>query len=100
MNTLIVTITIFIVFVIGITRIIVYFAKRFGKNISPYLIFGIVDILSGLVVLGLAILDFTTIGGDLNGILGQLALMIFEPTVIVLLIADLIIWRKKTCRVD
>lgn len=98
MYTLVVTITIFIVFVIGITRMILFFAKRYGKNISPYLIFGIVDILSGLAVLGLAIIDFNTMGGDLNGILGQLALMIFEPTVIVLLIADLIIWRIKTKR--
>lgn len=98
MYTLILAITIFIVFVIGITRMILFFAKRYRKNISPYLIFGIVDILSGLAVLGLAILDFNTMGGDLNGILGQLALMIFEPTVIVLLIADLIIWRIKTKR--
>ena len=74
MYWIIIPIAIFIMFVLGITRIILFWAKKCGKYISQYLTFGIVDILSGLVVLGLAILDFNTIGGDLNGILGAVAL--------------------------
>ena len=47
----------------------------------------------GLLILGFALYDFKTSGGEFAGILGQLALVIGEPIVAVLLIADLIVWR-------
>ena len=63
------------------------------------MILAIVDILMGLVLLGFALYDFNTSVGEFAGILGQLALIIGEPVVVVILIVDVIAWflyKKKT----
>ena len=46
----------------------------------------------GLFLLGFAIYDFSTSGGEFAGILGQLALIIGEPVVVGILIVDIIAW--------
>ena len=77
------------IFELLITKI----AEVMGCKASPYLIFAIVNIAVGLLILGFALYDFKTSGGEFAGILGQLALVIGEPIVAVVLIADLIVWR-------
>ena len=79
--------------------IIAKILKKFAKKASPYLLFAIADIIIGLLILGFSIYDFNTAEGEFAGILGELALLIGEPIVIVLLIIDAIAWytsRKKT----
>ena len=100
MDTLIVAVGIFAGIVFGVWKLILIIAKKHDRNVSPYLIFGIVDIVCGLVVVGFAMYDILTPGGDLNGMLGQILLLIFVPTVIVLLIADIFLWHNKTKKKD
>jgi heme/copper-type cytochrome/quinol oxidase subunit 3 len=68
------------------------------KKVSPYLIFAIVDIAFGIFFLVFAIYDFHTAVGEFAGILGQLALMIGIPTVVILLIIDIIVWKVNKGR--
>ena len=75
--------------------IIAKILKKFAKKASPYLLFAIADILIGLLILGFAIYDFNTAEGEFAGILGELALLIGEPIVVVLLIIDAIVWYKS-----
>ena len=75
--------------------IIAKILKKFAKKVSPYLLFAIADILIGLLILGFAIYDFNTAEGEFAGILGELALLIGEPIVVVLLIIDAIAWFKS-----
>lgn len=69
--------------------------KKFAKKASPYLLFAIADIFIGLLILGFAIYDFNTAEGEFAGILGETALLIGEPIVVVLLIIDAIVWYKS-----
>lgn len=69
--------------------------KKFAKKASPYLLFAIADIFIGLLILGFAIYDFNTAEGEFAGILGEMALLIGEPIVVVLLIIDTIVWYKS-----
>lgn len=69
--------------------------KKFAKNASPYLLFAIADIFIGLLILGFAVYDFNTAEGEFAGILGELALLIGKPIVVVLLIIDAIAWFKS-----
>ena len=96
MDTLLLAVGIFAGIVFGISKLVLTFAKRHDRNVSPYLVFGIVDIVCGLIVAGFAMFDILTPGGDLNGMLGQILLLVFIPTVIVLLIADIVLWHSKT----
>ena len=89
-DTLILAVRIFAGIVFGIWKLILIIAKKHDRNVSPHLIFGIVDIVCGLIVVGFAMYDILTPGGDLNGMLGQILLLVFVPTVIVLLIADIL----------
>ena len=100
MDTLILAVGIFVGIVFGISKLICVIAKKHNRNMSPYLTFGIVDIVCGLIVIGFAMYDILTPGGDLNGMLGQILLMIFVPTVIMLLIADIVLWHSKTKKKD
>ena len=68
------------------------------RKTSPYLLFAISDLICGLPVIGVAMFDILTPGGDLNGLFGTLLLMIYVPTVIVLLLIDIVAWltvKKK-----
>ena len=100
MDTLILTAGIFTGTVFGIWKLTLIIAKKLNRNVSPYLTFGIVDIVCGLIVIGIAMYDILTPGGDLNGMLGQILLLIFVPTMIVLLIADILLWHSKTKKKD
>ena len=95
METLVVAVGIFAGIVFGITKLVCVIAKKKQRTVSPYLVFGIADIICGLIVCGIAAYDILTPGGDLNGMLGQILLMIFVPTVVVLLIADLIVRHRN-----
>ena len=100
MDTLIVTVGIFTGIVFGIWKLILTIAKKHNRNVSPHLLFGIVDIVCGLIVVGFAMYDILTPGGDLNGMLGQILLLIYVPTVVVLLIIDIFLWHNKTKKKD
>lgn len=75
--------------------IIAKILKKIAKKASPYLLFAIANILIGLLILGFAIYDFNTAEGEFAGILGELALLIGAPIVVVLLIIDAIAWFKS-----
>ncbi len=62
------------------------------KEISPFKLFAVADLICGGIVLGFAILDFVIPGGDLNGLLGELLLLIYGPTAIVFLLGDVLVW--------
>lgn len=96
MDMLILAVGIFAGIVFGVCKLILIIAKKHNRNVSLYLTFGIVDIVCGLIVVGLAMYDILTPGGDLNGMLGQILLLVFVPMVIVLLIADIFLWHNKT----
>lgn len=84
---------IFSIIVLGIQKLIMFIAKKQKKNLSPYLTFAVSAVFCGLIIVGIAMLDILTPGGDLNGMIGQILLLIYIPTVAVLLIGDLIMWR-------
>lgn len=83
-----------------VSGLILWIAKFWGKKLSIYKVFGIVDVIFGLVVLVIAIVDFKTPGGDLNGLLGTLLLLIFEPAVIIFLVIDVLLYIKWSKRVN
>ena len=89
------TITAAIIIITLSSFIIAKILKKFAKKASPYLLFAIADIIIGLLILGFAIYDFNTAEGEFAGILGELALLIGEPIVVVLLIIDAIVWYKS-----
>lgn len=95
MSDVTLAIGIFALCIYGLFRLVKFILVKCKKNMSSFLLFGIVDIFGGLVVLGLSLWDFLTPGGDLNGMLGTLALLIFEPVVIVMLIGDIVICKLK-----
>ena len=100
MTTLTTMILIFVLFVICITFLIQRITKKLDRKVSSYLIFGIATVLCGLIVGGIALYDIMTPGGDLNGMLGQILLMVYIPTVVVMIIGDIIVWcivtKKKS----
>ena len=93
MTTLITMILIFVLFVVCMTDLILKIAKKLNRKVSSYLIFGIATGLSGLIVSVIALYDILTPGGDLNGMFGQILLMVYIPTVVVMIIGDIIVWR-------
>lgn len=93
METLLNYIGVYVGIVFGITALVCVISKKRNRPVSPYLVFGVTDIICGLIIAGFSLWDILTPGGDLNGLLGHLLLMIYAPTAVVLLIADLIVWR-------
>jgi len=89
------TITAAIIIITLSSFIITKILKKFAKKASPYLLFAIADIIIGLLILGFAIYDINTAEGEFAGILGEMALLIGEPIVVVLLIIDAIAWFKS-----
>lgn len=96
MSTVMLAVGIFAGIVFGIFKLVCIAVKKHNRNVSPYLIFGITDLLCGLLVVGFAMYDILSPGGDLNGMLGQILLMIYVPTTVVLLIGDIVLWHSKT----
>ena len=82
--------------VAGLAYLVIYLLRKNGKKFNPYLVFGLVDVFVGLLVLGFAIVDFHVSYGEFAGILGQLALILLEPVVGVLLLIDIIVWWYNT----
>ncbi len=96
MTWLITMILTFVLFVICITGLILKIAKKLDRKVSSYLTFGIATGLCGLMVAGIALYDILTPGGDLNGMFGQILLMVYIPTVVVMIIGDIIVWHITT----
>ena len=94
MDWLIYIIAFFAAICVGITVLV----KKLGVKKSPYLIFGVVDVVLGILILIFALIDFKVSVGEFAGFFGQLALIIGEPIVGGLLLIDIIVWlvnRKK-----
>ena len=66
-----------------------------GKSASPYLVFAVTDILIGVCVAAYAIYDIQTSTGWFAGLLGTLLLIFVLPIVLVLLLADVLVWKLK-----
>lgn len=81
--------------IILVAAVVIAISRSMGSKVSPFLLFGIVDIFFGLLILSYALFDFHTATGEFAGILGTVALMIGEPVVLVLLLADVIVWLIK-----
>ena len=77
------------------SQLIVWLAKKSGKYLSLYKVFGIVDVIWGIAVLIIAIIEFVMPGGDMHGLFGTVMLLIFEPGVILFLIVDIVLYRKQ-----
>ena len=95
MSTIMEFLAVYAVIVFGIFGLIQLITKKLGKNISSYLIFGIADIAVALIITIVALLDILTPGGDLNGLFGTALLMFFIPIAAVMLIVDIVLWRKS-----
>lgn len=72
-----------------------WIGKKRKKNISAYKIFAAADVCIGIVTAIYAIYDIKTDVGFMAGIVGFLLLIFVIPIVLVLLLADFIIWRLK-----
>lgn len=79
-----------------VSLLIVRLAKHFGKHLSIYKVFGILDVIWGIMVLITAVIEFVTPGGDLHGLFGTVVLLIFEPGVILFLLADILLYRMQS----
>lgn len=95
MNVLIGIFELFGTVLLIFTGLIWWIAKRFGKELSPYKIFGVLDVILGIGMLTISIIEFVTPGGDLHGLLGTVLLLLYEPIVIVLLVVDLFLYKSS-----
>ncbi len=101
MKTLAAMIVVFVLVVLGITILILKIAEKLGRNISSYLAFGIATGFCCLIVTGISLFDILTPGGDLNGMLGQILLLVYVPTPVVMIIGDIIAWHiNKKKKID
>ena len=75
--------------------LIIAICSRIKENISPYKLFAILDLVFGLIVTIYAVYDILTDTGWFAGLLGTLLLIFIVPICIVLLIIDLILWRRS-----
>ena len=91
---IIINIVVFVILLL-ISQFIVWLAKKIGKCLSLYKVFGIVDVFWGVAILILAIIEFVMPGGDLHGLFRTVVLLIFEPGVILFLIVDIVLYRKQ-----
>lgn len=95
MNEYIIINIVAVVILLLISQFIVWVAKKLGKNLSFYKVFGIVDVFWGVAILIIAIIEFMMPGGDLHGLFGTVMLLIFEPGVLLFLIVDIVLYRKQ-----
>ena len=65
------------------------------KNVSPYRVFAISNIVIGICIASYAVYDIKTDEGFLAGIIGSLMLAFIVPFIVVLLVAELLIWERK-----
>ena len=69
--------------------------RKLSKSISPYLVFAVTDILIGICTAAYALYDIQTDTGWFAGLFGTLLLIFVLPVVLVLLLADLVVWKLK-----
>lgn len=74
---------------------IFYGMRMIFKHISPYAAFAAADITVGIAATIFSVYDIKTDDGFLAGILGKVVLSIAIPTVVLLLLTDIIIWLIK-----
>lgn len=72
-----------------------WIAKKREKDISAYKIFAAADCCIGILVTMYAVYDIKTDVGFMAGMVGFLLLLFVIPIVLVLLVADFIIWKLK-----
>lgn len=70
-------------------------SQKVSKNSSPYRVFAVADGLIGLCVAGYAIYDILTDTGWFAGVTGVILLVTVLPITLVLLLADLLVWRLR-----
>ena len=72
-------------------------SQKTNKNLSPYRLFAIVDGIIGLCIVAYALYDILTDTGWFAGLTGLLLLIFAVPIVVILLLADYLVWkfRKK-----
>lgn len=67
--------------------------RKVNKSLSPYRVFAIADSFLGLCVSAYAVYNLLTDTGWFAGITGALLLMLVVPIILVLLLADLLVYR-------
>lgn len=70
-------------------------AKRFMKHASPYKVFGMIDMMLEVFIVGYAIYDLMTDTGMFAGIFGFLLLCYVAPIPVILLIVDVCLYFAK-----
>ena len=70
-------------------------AEKNNKKVSKYKMFAIIDGCIGVLVLAYSIYDIKTDTGWFAGLLGTILLLFVLPIVLLLLLADFIVWRIK-----
>lgn len=66
--------------------------RSLRKDIPPYKIFAIADILTGAAVAAYAVYDINHDSGWFSGLFGTLLLIFVIPVAAVLLVIDLVVW--------
>ena len=85
---------VFAMILLTLTALIRWIGTLVKKEWSPYKVFGVLDVLVGIAAAIVAIVEFVTPGGDLHGLFGMVVLLMFEPGVIIFLIADIFLYKK------
>lgn len=79
----------------AVCSLAVSIGRKFCRRTSPYLVFAGTDILIGICVAAYAVYDIQTDTGWFAGLLGTLLLIFVLPIVLVLLLADVLVWKLK-----
>ena len=79
----------------AVCSLAVSIGRKFCRRTSPYLVFAGADILIGICVAAYAVYDIQTDTGWFAGLLGTLLLIFVLPIVLVLLLADVLVWKLK-----
>ena len=69
--------------------------KKFRKNISIYTVFAVINFIIGIGISIYSIYDIKTKPSFSLGLIGSFSLPFVIPFIAVLLITDLIVWRKN-----
>lgn len=82
-------------FLLFISFLVISIVEKLRKHFSPYRIFAIVNICLGVCVSAYAVYDIKTDVGLFAGLLGAVLLAFVIPVIVLLLIADFIVWICK-----
>ena len=81
--------------VLGLCLLISVLVKQIKSNVSEYRVFAWTDIVIGLGVITYAVYDIKTATGWFAGLVGGLLLAYVLPAILVFLIVDIIVSRRK-----